>query len=87
LTRTPDGAIGENPNRIQPGMTLVIRPLSTFSAEEKESARRRHSTWLSYHRFSIGRRVSALLCEPSRHVWRNLGEPEPLSQPHALEDP
>jgi len=41
--------IGTNPNRISPGMTLAIPPLSAFSEKEKADARRRHPTWKNYH--------------------------------------
>lgn len=41
--------VGENPNRIHPGMQLVIPSLSAFGTAEKENARRRHPTWRNYH--------------------------------------
>ena len=41
--------VGNNPNRIRPGMVLLIPPLSAFSGPEKENAKRRHPTWRNYH--------------------------------------
>jgi hypothetical protein len=40
--------VGENPNRIAPGMKLVVPPLSAFGEKEKADARRRHPTWRNY---------------------------------------
>jgi hypothetical protein len=41
--------VGENPNRIRPGIKLTIPALSDFSVPEKQNARHRYLTWRNPH--------------------------------------
>jgi hypothetical protein len=42
-------AVGPNPNRLRPGISLRIPPLSSFNPEQLADARRRFPTWRDYH--------------------------------------
>jgi nucleoid-associated protein YgaU len=40
--------IGSNPNRIQPGMNLLILPLSAYSPQEIAAAKQRSPSWKAF---------------------------------------